>query len=70
MNIDKLIEKLQEYKEAHGNIEVRVASGHEYWGTLYNEIDEHTMRVDENTSLNPKRIENTKAVVFCAGYDV
>lgn len=70
MTIDDVILKLEEYKKQHGNIEVRVAGGHEYWGTVYNEVDEYTLNVRENTQLNPKKIENTKAVVFCAGYNV
>tara|TARA_R110000782_G_scaffold265343_1_gene359008 strand:+ start:398 stop:610 length:213 start_codon:yes stop_codon:yes gene_type:complete len=69
MNIEDVIKKLEEYKKQHGNIKVRVAGGHEYWGTLYNDLDEHTLRVDDNTTDNPKKMENTKAVVFCFGYD-
>ena len=68
MNIEELIEQLKEFKEIHGNIQVRVASSHEYWGTLYEELNEHTIRVDERTSLNPKKFENTKAVVFCSDH--
>jgi hypothetical protein len=70
MNIEQVINKLEEYKKEHGNIEVRVAGGHEYWGTIYNEVDEYTLTIHEKTQLNPKRIEDTKAVVFCFGYDV
>jgi hypothetical protein len=70
MNIDEVINKLEEYKKEHGNIEVRVAGGHEYWGTIYNQVDEYTLTIHEKTQLNPKRIEDTKAVVFCFGYDV
>jgi hypothetical protein len=70
MNIEEVINKLEEYKKEHGNIEVRVAGGHEYWGTIYNEVDEYTLTIHEKTQLNPKRIEDTKAVVFCFGYDV
>ena len=69
MKIDEVIAKLEEYKKQHGNIEVRVAGSVEYWGTTYNEVDEYTLSVRENTQLNPKKIENTKAVVFCFGYD-
>jgi hypothetical protein len=69
MKIDEVIAKLEEYKKQHGNIEVRVAGSVEYWGTTYNEVDEHTLSVRENTQLNPKKNENTKAVVFCFGYD-
>lgn len=70
MNIEEVINKLEQYKKEHGNIEVRVAGGHEYWGTIYNEVDEYTLTIHEKTQLNPKRIEDTKAVVFCFGYDV
>lgn len=70
MKIDDVISKLEEYKKQHGNIEVRVAGGHEYWGTVYNEVDEYTLKVHENTQLSPKKFEQTKAVVFCFGYDV
>ena len=70
MNIEEVINKLEEYKKEHGNIEVRVAGGHEYWGTIYNQVDEYTLTIHEKTQLNPKRIEDTKAVVFCFGYDV
>lgn len=70
MNIEEVINKLEEYKKEHGNIEARVAGGHEYWGTIYNEVDEYTLTIHEKTQLNPKRIEDTKAVVFCFGYDV
>lgn len=69
MNIDEVINKLEQYKKEHGNIEVRVAGSHEYWGTIYNEVDEYTLTIHEKTQLNPKRIEDTKAVVFCFGYD-
>lgn len=69
MNIDEVIDKLLEYKKQHGNIKVRVAGGHEYWGTVYNEVDEYTLKVVENTQLSPKKQESTKAVVFCFGYD-
>jgi hypothetical protein len=69
MKIDEVIAKLEEYKKEHGNIEVRVAGSVEYWGTTYNEVDKYTLSVRENTQLNPKKIENTKAVVFCFGYD-
>jgi hypothetical protein len=69
MKIDEVIAKLEEYKKEHGNIEVRVAGSVEYWGTTYNEVDEYTLSVRENTQLNPKKLENTKAVVFCFGYD-
>lgn len=69
MKIDDVILKLQEYKKEHGNIEVRVAGSVEYWGTTYNEVDEYTLSVRENTQLNPKKLENTKAVVFSFGYD-
>jgi uncharacterized protein YlzI (FlbEa/FlbD family) len=69
MKIDEVITKLKEYKKQHGNIEVRVAGSVEYWGTTYNEVNEYTLSVRENTQLNPKKIENTKAVVFCFGYD-
>ena len=69
MNIDEVISKLEDYKKQHGNIKVRVAGSIEYWGTTYNEVDEYTLRVDENTSCNPKKLEDTKAVVFCFGYD-
>jgi hypothetical protein len=69
MKIDEVIAKLESYRKEHGNIDVRVAGSIEYWGTTYNEVDESTLRVDENTSLNPKKLENTKAVVFCFGYD-
>lgn len=70
MNIEQVINKLEEYKKEHGNIEVRVAGGHEYWGTIYNEVDEYTLTIHEKTQLNPKRLEDTKAVVFCFGYDI
>lgn len=70
MNIEEVINKLEQYKKEHGNIEVRVAGGHEYWGTIYNQVDEYTLTIHEKTQLNPKRIEDTKAVVFCFGYDV
>jgi hypothetical protein len=70
MKIDDVILKLQEYKKEHGNIEVRVAGSIEYWGTTYNEVDDYTLRVDEKTTLNPKKQEDTKSVVFCFGYDV
>jgi hypothetical protein len=33
-------------------------------GTTYNEVDDYTLRVDEKTTLNPKK-EDTKSVVFC-----
>lgn len=69
MKIDDVILKLQEYKKEHGNIEVRVAGSIEYWGTTYNEVNDYTLSVRENTQLNPKKLENTKAVVFCFGYD-
>jgi hypothetical protein len=69
MYIDDVILKLQEYKKEHGNIDVRVAGSVEYWGTTYNEVNEYTLRVVEKTSLNPKKLEDTKAVVFCFGYD-
>jgi hypothetical protein len=69
MNIEDVILKLEEYKKEHGNIKVRVAGSIEYWGTTYNEVDEYTLTVRENTQLNPKKIEDTKAVVFCFGYD-
>jgi|694.fasta_scaffold04405_33 hypothetical protein len=69
MKIDEVINKLKEYKNEHGNIEVRVAGSVEYWGTTYNEVDEYTLSVRENTQLNPKKLENTKAVVFSFGYD-
>ena len=69
MKIDEVIAKLEEYKKQHGNIEVRVAGSVEYWGTTYNEVNEYTLKVRENTQLNPKKVENTKAVVFCFGYD-
>jgi hypothetical protein len=69
MKIDDVILKLQEYRKEHGNIEVRVAGRVEYWGTTYNEVNEYTLSVRENTQLNPKKVEDTKAVVFCFGYD-
>ena len=69
MKIDEVIEKLKEYKKLNGNIDVRVAGTVEYWGTTYNEVGEYTLRVDEKTALNPKKFEETKAVVFCFGYD-
>lgn len=69
MKIDAVIEKLKEFKKQNGNVEVRVAGSHEYWGTLYNEVNEYTLRFEEKTQLNPKKPENTKAVVFCFGYD-
>lgn len=69
MTIDDVILKLEEYKKQHGNITVRVAGSIEYWGTVYNEVDEYTLRVDEKTSTNPKILEDTKAVVFCFGYN-
>lgn len=70
MKIDDVIKKLEEYKKEHGNIDVRVAGEHEYWGTVYNEVDKYTLKVHEKTQLNPKTIENIKAVVFCFGYNV
>ncbi len=71
MDIDEVILKLQEYKQKHGGkTEVRVAGGHEYWGTLYNKVDEFTLRFDEKTTLNPKIMEDKPAVVFCFGYDI
>ena len=69
MKIDEVIAKLKKYKKEHGNIEVRVAGSVEYWGTTYNEVNEYTLQVRENTQLNPKKLENTKAVVFCFGFD-
>ena len=59
MYIDEVIKKLEEYKKQHGNTKVRVAGGHDYWGTIYNEVDEFTLRFEE-----------TPSVVFCFGYDV
>lgn len=70
MDIEEVISKLDEFKKEHGNIQVRVAGGHDYWGTVYNEVDEYTLVVKENTSLSPKRFEETKAVVFKFGYDI
>lgn len=70
MKIDDVIQKLEEFKKQHGNIEVRIAGGHEYWGTIYNEVSEHTLTFREKTQLSPKKFEETKAVVFCFGYDV
>ena len=64
MKIDDVIAKLEEYKKQHGNIEVRVAGSHEYWGTVYNEVDEYTLKVHENTQLSPKKFEQTKSVEF------
>jgi hypothetical protein len=37
-------------------------------GTTYNEVDDYTLRVDEN-NFKPKKQEDTKSVVFCFGYD-
>ena len=68
MNIEEVIKELEEYKKEHGNIEVRVASSDDYWGTVYTEVNEFTLRVDEKTQLNPKRVENKTAVVFCSSY--
>ena len=70
MYIDEVIEKLEEYKTRHGNTKVRVAGGHDYWGTLYNEVDDFTLRFEKKTTTNPKKFEETPAVVFCFGYDV
>lgn len=69
MNIDEVIKKLEEYKKQNGNVDVRVAGSIEYWGTTYNEVDEYTLRFEERTQLNPKKFEETPAVVFCFGYD-
>ncbi len=69
MNIDEVVKKLLEYKEKHGNIKVRVAGSIDYWGTTYNEVNEYTLRHEESTSLNPKKLERTEAIVFCFGYD-
>ena len=69
MKIDEVIKKLEEYKSQHGNIEVRVAGSVEYWGTIYYEVDEYTLTIRENTNLNPKKLDNTKAVVFFFGYN-
>lgn len=68
MCIDEVIEKLKELKEEHGNIPVRVATSDPYWGVVYNKVDEYTLSVHDKTELNPKIIENQKAVVFSAGY--
>ena len=70
MNIDDVITKLKEFKKEHGNIKVRVAGSHDYWGTVYNEVDEYTLKVHERTQLSPKKFEETKAVTFCFGYNV
>ena len=69
MKIDEVIKKLEEYKSQHGNIEVRVAGSVEYWDTIYYEVDEYTLTIRENTNLNPKKLDNTKSVVFCFGYN-
>ena len=70
MNIDEVIEKLKEFQKEHGNIAVRVGGNDEYWGTVYNDVDECTLTVHENTSTSPKKTEENKTVVFCFGYNV
>lgn len=69
MNISEVIKKLEDLKEKHGDISVRIASSHDYWGTLYVDVDEHTLRVDKMVSTNPKKMSNETSVVFCSSYD-
>ena len=70
MYIDEVIKKLEEYKKQYGNTKVRVVGSNDYWGKLYNEVDDFTLRFDEKTTTNPKKFEETSAVVFCFGYDM
>lgn len=70
MNIDDVIAKLQELKEQNGNIKVCTASVNEYWGTVYNEVDEYLLSVHEHAQPEgPKSGLSEKCVVFSSSYN-
>ena len=64
MNIDEVIEKLKEFQNEHGNIAVRVGGNDEYWGTVYNDVDECTLTVHETHQLHLKKQKKTKQLFF------
>jgi hypothetical protein len=71
MDIDSVILKLQALRKEHGNLKVCVASGDDYWGTIYNEVDNHLLRVDEHAQPEgPKSGKSEKAVVFNSDYSI
>jgi hypothetical protein len=65
MIISEVITHLEKLKAEHGDIKVCVCSDHEYWGNLYNEVQEHNLGVTEHAQPEgPKSGKSEKAVVF------
>ncbi len=65
MKITQLIEKLEQLKNEHGDLPVYVVEEHEYWGDLYNKLDDYGVRVQDAVPINgPKRSEVEKALII------
>lgn len=69
MNISQVIERLEEIKKTVGDIPVVTEADHEYWGTLYYHITEHTIRVTEHAQPDgPKSGKEVLAVTIGNDY--
>lgn len=65
MNISEIIVRLTELKEEHGDLPCMVTEHHEYWGTLYHNLDNTRIIVTEHAQPDgPKSGKEKKAVAF------
>lgn len=64
MNLSGLIEILTNLKDTHGDLMVCRTESHEYWGTLYYEIQKDEVVFTENAKPDgPKRGTQTAIVI-------
>ena len=65
MRISNLINVLTAIQEAEGDLLVCTSSGDEYWGTLYNYLNEYDLTITEHAKPDgPKSNKSIKALVI------
>jgi len=64
MKVSELIVRLEQLKQEHGDIPVAVAELHDYWGSLFSELQQVSITVEDAALEGPKKGVYTKSVVF------
>jgi hypothetical protein len=64
MKISELIEKLNQLKSEHGDINVALKYNHEYWGSIYDAVNNSNIEIDNAQLEGPKSGFSEKCVCF------
>lgn len=65
MIISELLTHLEVLKQLHGDIVVTIGESHEYWGMVYQPVDEDNVRFHQHTQpKGPKSGESEPGIII------